>query len=161
MAVITDLPCVNNIKLAPEFKATWLAALRGGAYPQGNRFLCSRPVGGSEWNYCCVGVALKLTKADLFEAPDKRVYSDIKDGKATDEIREVAPWDSHDGMLMPENASEIEDWFGALNLVNDDDSQADAVIELLDQLAGFNDGGSPAPPPHTFAEIADWIELHL
>jgi hypothetical protein len=49
---------MEEIKLDPEFKAKWCAALRSGEYKQGKHVL-RNPEDNS---YCCLGVAYKVAK---------------------------------------------------------------------------------------------------
>lgn len=48
----------NQIKLDPEFKAKWVAALRSGEYKQGRMSLRNRD------GYCCLGVACLVAGVD-------------------------------------------------------------------------------------------------
>lgn len=50
------------MKLEPEFKAKWVAALRSGKYKQGRRELRS-----VDDEFCCLGVAIDITHPETWE----------------------------------------------------------------------------------------------
>lgn len=59
-------------KMAPEFKAKWLEALRSGRYAQGR---CYLRTGANE--FCCMGVALDLIDSTQWRDPYKSEWGDV------------------------------------------------------------------------------------
>jgi hypothetical protein len=57
----------TGVKIDPDFKFKWVAALRSGEYPQGPAQLYSAETGG----YCCLGVACMVAGYDNQELRGK------------------------------------------------------------------------------------------
>jgi hypothetical protein len=112
----------------------WVAALRSGAYQQGQGKLCLRDAAGAV-KYCCLGV-----KADL----------DIKAGKA-----EIAMWEPWDQPGEDRAHIQYSGVVGGYEVVN---YLPDVVLprQIQRDLATLNDTSGK-----TFEEIADWIEENV
>lgn len=66
----------QGVKLTPEFKARWLAALRDGSYRQG-RMALRKPVNDHAWSYCCLGVACDLTRPEEWRGDELDGYDEF------------------------------------------------------------------------------------
>lgn len=132
----------NGLKLEPEVKAMWVAALRSGKYTQGQGTLRLEKDGVCK--HCCLGVLCDLYNPELWQGPTS--YSSTMDG---DYIRYGTPED----MQTNYPPIEVYNWavIGGTNL-----GYMQVTIDNVRlSLAGHNDEG------RTFAEIADAIEAQL
>lgn len=122
--------------MTPELKARWVAALRSGQYAQGKGQLRR-----FDDTYCCLGVLANVQGCRWRPLPN---VADAGDG----DPYYFAPEENQGliGTLLPQ-------WAAGLT----DPQQC--------HLASMNDGASDDAGgwtiPNTFAEIADWIEVHL
>lgn len=120
------------VKMDPEVKAEWLAALRSGNYRQGRGYL-RRNLGDGNEGFCCLGIVCDLyAKAN----PEEGKW-EISSGR-------------HGSMFYAgaDNAAtdlpnEVQDWAKL---------RSDSVRSYL---ARQNDGG------YSFLDIANWIEENL
>lgn len=120
-------------KLSPEMKATWLAALRSGRYQQGVGLLKD----GRTSQMCCLGVLCDLIRPDGWS-------------------REGDAWRWRESDLDAGHTQYLP-----LKLrvrLGFEEPSESASVE--GQLACRNDGVC-GHPKHSFAEIADWIEVNL
>lgn len=132
-----ELGIAPQVKLYPEFKERWLAALRSGDYVQSVGYL--HMVRGIRPGWCCLGVACDIL-ADR-EGVGRDTWHDVEsfNGEDTMPPRAISSWmfDPARGGSMPSYIAE------------------EAIGTVFTALAKANDSGS------TFEEIAEWIEEHL
>lgn len=150
-----------DIKLKPEVKSLFVAALRSGEYQQGDGCLKYEPSDSSPAQYCCLGVLTDLAvKAGIVKEKnqaDTRLTLYVAEGDA-DDLRgpgwgegyglpdAVAEWataENEDGDLISSS--------GDLNrevktVVNDE-------VIRVSSLIGLNDNAR-----YSFSQIADVIE---
>lgn len=125
-------------KLKPEFKKSWLEALRSGNFNQGNGFLHSKD------DFCCLGVLCEVN----------RVPSKIKDDSEYffPEYSRIYTY------AFPYSEMEHSpDFYWLRELF--ENSEEITYLDLgriTDKLIDMNDGGGK-----NFNEIADWIEENL
>lgn len=131
-----------GVKLVPEFKARWVAALRSGAYIQGTRYLKSKRHAsyGPGQQYCCLGVALELTAGKAFT--EKVVTGHTVAYK----LRTPRPDPSNTDLPNEKDALEFG-WF--------DRCYKGGIMLVLKELSSMNDSG------YSFNNIADEIEAYL
>lgn len=129
-----------EIKLKPEVKAEWIAALEGGKYIQCSSSL--RLKNGETTRHCCLGV---LCEIYLKHNPNDASWLPQVDGRDLFVSRSSA-----NNLSL---SNEVFEWAveTTVDLVI---SKRDFVIEG-DSLASRNDTGE------TFHEIADLIKKHL
>lgn len=131
-----------NIKMDPDLKARWVAALRSGDFHQGEAYMYTPATPDSDMavdhvdRHCCLGVLRYVVQGDN-ELPEK---SDRFDDPAA----------------LPTTAERL-DW--GLESENGDG------YPVIDLLTSFNDGtkfpGEWDGTQLTFSQIADWIEVNL
>lgn len=130
------------VKMNPEVKAKWLAALRSGDYGQGKSEL--RSADGEA--FCCLGVLCDLHAG---VADEKWSENGIYLGKAFDLPLTVSKWagldEARDIKIPVELVPHERRWD---NFASNGSRDTVWISEL-------NDHG------YTFAEIADLIEAHL
>lgn len=120
--------------MTPEFKAKWIEALRSGEYKQAKE--CLRDMDGA---MCCLGVAANLIDPCKWN-PAADEAEDIEKG----EVSTVGfGWDGDQTAYT----GAVSEAIGILSEV------ATSLAQRNDGTAGFE--------PHTFAEIADYIEKNL
>lgn len=144
------------IKMDPERKAQWVAALRSGNFPQGKEQLLTGTV--EQGSYCCLGVLCELYRRDTgngewtTDGPREENYFEVEEGDRS--------WSS-----LPVGVAR---WAGFVNELDAiplgaQDPQVRQEIKLPGDLirtepialANLNDSGTP------FDEIADLIEEQL
>lgn len=143
---------MRDIKLKPEIKTRWLAALRSGDYTQGTGVLRKQSPGGV--THCCLGVLTEIATEDGIAtrvSPDDTFGACIFiDGEGaqlsalpnSNRMTEWALEPLEDGELSPFALSHLE-----VRLAED---------RSYHSLTGLNDRGD-----HSFADIADLIEEQL
>jgi hypothetical protein len=121
------------VKLPPEFKTHWVAALRSGKYKQATDVLKSTSGG-----FCCLGVACDINGVEW--ETDYNPHIDYP------RIQTV-----NGGVYMPYEEDLPEDVYSVLfqELI----PRQDVYVAVY--LSVMNDGG------RSFSEIADWIEENL
>jgi hypothetical protein len=129
---------VTPLKMNPEVRARWTAALRSGDYPQTTgalRRLPEQATDGTCEGYCCLGV---LTDLWLKDGNDELVPGDL----VGDEETLASVWDDVEQML----SAPVAQWAGL--------GSSDPILAGLDGHASLlNDDGE-----WTFDQIADAID---
>ena len=127
-----------------DVKTKWLAALRGGTFTQGRRFL--KVVEDGQTVHCCLGVLCELfaqeTKAGEWKPDPDDAAIQIFHPASVDAIPDSA--------ILPRA---VADWAG-LEFRNPDVQQSPGS-DITVSLANLNDAGK------SFEEIADRIEQNL
>lgn len=128
-------------KMNPEFKAKWLAALRGGEYQQAQGAL--RRVEEGKVGYCCLGVACEISGKGRWrtDGHDRSVY-----GYQLNEE------------FLPE---ELDGRYSTARLPITLRHSLGISWEAEDHVIQMNDGNYGETAPKTFTEIAQWIEENL
>lgn len=120
------------MKLPAEIKQKWLDALRSGEYEQAQNVLFDGKNG-----YCCLGILEKCVAGDVSRrldgAPDTMPSTDFWVGLLKPDLSKKHFSTPHEAYVL----AEMND--GAVGWEDDDE---------LEQ-------------PHSFNEIADWIELKV
>lgn len=133
----------NGLKLRPEFKEAWLAALRSGEYTQTRGYLhVIENVTGIEEGWCCLGVAcdvLAKSGVDML-----RSVVTIGDGSVED----------FDGNGQMPGRDVRESMFVRPPFMSEE-TFADATNDIVSSLAYANDDH------HSFEEIIEWVEGNL
>lgn len=162
----------DDVRMNPDVKTAWVAALRSGDYEQGQELL--HQVDGARHLYCCLGVLCDLAyRAGVVERYEERTgvrfsYAD----PAAVGAGEVAP----EGSVLPRAVAR---WAGLVATVVDDDHGplervlTDPTVEGT-ELTVWNDGepsifddedededGRDGREPASFTVIADLIERNL
>lgn len=157
----------EGIKLKPEVKAKWLAALRSGEYNQTTSVLCRLPEddgeNGEVVSHCCLGVLCELAKEDglpmrvtehrlgfdedLITKEHQRVYS----GQKETPPKSVMEWAFNFPHGTKKAQLDANEWENVSVSVSNDD-RGEPEYEALFEL---NDGGL------SFEQIADYIEEQL
>lgn len=125
-----------------ELKAKWIAALRSGEFKQAQSELHN----AESDSYCCLGVLCKVAGAE---------WTSFEKEKEADEGTYLVTLDHvpvKDGQLLGDTDNE------------ELEPAACEKFGIPDQsiLIGMNDGNEILGiKPHSFAEIADWIEANL
>lgn len=135
----------NGLKLRPEFKEAWVAALRSGAYVQATGYLHvieEVPGAGGE-GWCCLGVACDVLAKGGADIP--RSERDIQPEGRIEMFDESGQ--------MPSSAVRELMFVRPFAMTNGDFTSS--VADLLASLATENDGGA------TFEEIVAWVEENL
>ena len=127
-------------KLPPEFKASWLAALRGGSYAQGQGAL------RADDNYCCMGVA-----CDVYDPYTWKLSGSLSNSlenmySTKSKARSFPGMDD-----LPSDVSGVLD-----QKVPDDMEGSEHTYRVKNLLERFND-----IQKWSFNRIADWIERCL
>jgi hypothetical protein len=154
MKINFDIINANPAKLPAEFKAKWLAALRGGSYKQTSGYLHT-----SE-GFCCLGVACDLTgtKWDDFGVaiditPVKTRYKTVTTNATGMPLHGDLPEEVMYVLLQQTNAPTAMPDITFEGTVTDDNG--DHTVSVMYALASLNDAKYP------FADIADWIDANL
>lgn len=127
------------MKMDPEWKQKWLAALRSGEYKQGQGQLVQQHSDGAVV-YCCLGVLCAITKPHLISIRDGGInYPAVAEELGAGPDEEIA------NTYLP---------FPVLTQVGLPTEGNEVCTTQMD-LAEKNDRGA------TFPEIADWIERNL
>lgn len=115
-----------------ELKAKWIAALRSGKYKQGRSVLRT-----ADNKYCCLGVLCEVAGLNWQKEPG-------------------SPYFCEAGQDYIENAEIMEQ----LGLNYDDHRACYSLNDGTFDKHEINDWNGEQRP-HTFAEIADWLEKRL
>lgn len=142
---------VETVKMDPEVKQLWVAALRSGEYPQGKSKLRSSK------GYCCLGVLCDLAeRAGIITSEVVTTYDDGTEtyGYTVNDHQEV-PY--HEVSLLP---LKVQDWAGIENCnpnveVDDEEFSKDHQLRSWAPLSELNDLG------YDFDYIADRIEANM
>lgn len=129
------------MKINPEIKGKWVAALRSGEYRQGRGSLRKKSIGGDR--FCCLGVLCDIYAKEKSEKT-AWVPSDVYNDKDFS-------FGNHGTALPPRS---VNTWAG---LISDLD-WGDILIKASrtsGTLYELNDSGS------SFKKIADYIEAQL
>lgn len=130
------------MKMIPESKVKWLAALRSGEYAQTIGMLHSLSgVADVSAGYCCLGVACEVAIADGVVM--------TRETHTTDEDGTVERFNSHTGTAP----DALQVWMFGADLSRDEQY---AVSQTLQRLMRMNDVEHAS-----LDEIADWVEEHL
>ncbi|WP_144721181.1 hypothetical protein [Cellulosimicrobium sp. TH-20] len=145
---------LEPVKLKPEVKAAWLAALRSGEYPQASGVLERIDHTGVSRGFCCLGVLCKLaadTGAAERDVPGAWAGSTVRyrvEGGSSSPympVPEIAAW-AFDG-----DVSRADAWLvptpGDIKARYD---EATVALSTLNDSFGY-----------TFEQLADLIEQHL
>jgi hypothetical protein len=125
------------VKMNPEIKKRWVAALRSGKYQQGKASLHTFSHGVDR--FCCLGVLCEILVEDGATARSGVVrYQDRPTGRKQDVDSEYYP---------PRSVQELAGIAESPQVV---------IEGRLEPLSGLNDNGA-----YTFAQIADLIEEQL
>lgn len=138
-----------DIKLKPEIKARWVAALRSGDYTQGQNVLRKQTTAGVQ--HCCLGVLMEIALEDGIVT---RITDDASLGTAI--------WTDGPGWqlsAMPSSPAVVEWALGSFDRDANINAVSNLTVVLNDgdhSLTGINDAGK-----HSFSDIADLIEEQL
>lgn len=120
------------LKLDPEFKAKWVAALRSGEYQQETKVLCNGKK--DEPKYCCLGVAGAISGISC----DTMAHLQI----VIPTIAKKKAFTTYPSQLVVRRGNSLPK-------------------ELARMNDGVNLPGHSLSKQYTFLEIADWVEEHL
>ena len=147
------------MKLKPEIKAQWVAALRSGEYQQTTEALSQVDDDGN-WGYCCLGVLCELANLDgavgdiVIANPLTKPAYKVYDNAYTVLPSTVYKW------AVDADTVDMDYYHNEGNMRVPGSFHGAGRSGFL--LSELNDGSKyNFVPKHTFAEIADLIEEHL
>ena len=155
------------VRLKPEVKAQWVAALRGGDYQQGTNTLRTRNYDAEtgEWangpdRFCCLGVLCELAVKDGAIPPGSATEADKDYEYGADAFTSVLPAEVvHWAYRGQEDYSAPAE--GQEDRWNNPQAGAHSLGEWNDGGWNWSEGVSSERPTVPFDGIADLIEQYL
>lgn len=143
------------VKMDPELKARWVAALRSGDYEQTTGALREQLRNKNCDGFCCLGVLSDLLPNVTWELLDESsMYTAAYTSDNPDvfeDFGELTIPDKHATLLGLNQMISVMDKYD-VGVAND--------VNIASHLMDLNDGDALGRK-YTFAEIADWIEENL